>query len=69
MESEENAQWQANPLDHCPGIKPEEFKLEKHQKLYKSTHKKRIPEPYLNGAVFNFLNFKGVNNPHGDIAQ
>jgi len=49
MESEENAQWQANPLDHCPGIKPEEFKL--------------------NGAVFNFLNFKGVNNPHGDIAQ
>ena len=34
MESEENAQWQANPLDHCPGIKPEEFKLEKHQKLY-----------------------------------
>ena len=39
MESEENAQWQANPLDHCPGIKPEEFKLEKHQKLYESTHK------------------------------
>ena len=37
MESEENAQWQANPLDHCPGIKPEEFKLKKHEKLYKST--------------------------------
>ena len=35
MESEENAQWQANPLDHCPGIKPEEFKLKvNNEKLY-----------------------------------
>ena len=24
---------------------------------------------YLNGAVLNFLNFKRVNNPHGDITN
>ena len=35
----------------------------------KSTADKADSGTYLNGAVFNFLNFKGVNNPHGDIAQ
>jgi len=49
MESEENAHWQANPLNHRPGIKSKEAEL--------------------NGAIFDFLNFEGKDDPHGNIAN
>jgi len=49
MESEENAHWQANPLNHRPGIKSKEAEL--------------------NGAIFDFLNFEGIDDPHGNIAN
>jgi len=49
MKSEENAQWQANPLNHRPSIKSKEAEL--------------------NGAIFDFLNFEGKDDPHGYIAN
>ena len=34
MESKENAQRQANPLDHRPGVEPEEMELKSKQILF-----------------------------------
>ena len=68
MESEENAQWQANPLDHRPRIKTIEAELQNDNKSLgiESLSTKSI---YLNWAILDFLNFKGIDDPHSDIAN